>query len=82
MLLETRELIYSVLNNFLIDESTSISENLTYLHHYPPMYIKLHHNFDINKVKKSNWKKLGEKQSIPSQTGPNFLYAPRLILYP
>ena len=81
MPLETRELIHSVSNNFLIDESTPTSENLTYLHHDPSMYIKLHHKFDIKKVKKSNWQKLGEKQSIPSQTGPNFLYAPCLILY-
>ena len=45
------------------------------------MYIKLNHKFDTKKVKNSNWKKLGEKQSIPDQTGPNFLYASCQILY-
>ena len=81
MPLETRELIHSVSNNFLIDESTSISENLTYLHHDPSMYMKLHHKFGNKKMKKLSWKKLGEKQSIPGQTGPNFLYVLHLILY-
>ena len=33
------------------------------------MYMKLHHKFDIKKVKKSNWQMLGEKQSILGQTG-------------
>ena len=81
MPLETRELIHSVSNNFLTYESTSISENLTSLHHDPSMYNELHHKFDIKKVKKPNWKKLGEKHSILGQTGPTFLYVPLLILY-
>ena len=46
MPLETRELIHSVSNNFLTDESTYKSENLTYLHHDPSMYMKLHHKFE------------------------------------
>ena len=46
--------------------------NLTYLPHDPSIYIKLHHKFDIKKMKKSNWKKLGEKQSILGQTGKIF----------
>ena len=81
MPLETRELIHLVSNNILTNESTSISENLTYLHHDPSMYIKLHHKFSIKKVKKSNWPKLGEKQSNTWSNWQNFLYAPRLILY-
>ena len=81
MPLKTRELIHLVSNNILTDESTSISENLTYLHHDPSMYIKLNHKIDTNHVKSSNWQNIGEKQSILGQTGPNFLYASRLILY-
>ena len=81
MPLETRELIHSVSNNFLTEESTSISENLTYLHHDPSMYIKLHHKLDIKKVKKSNWQKLGEKQRKTCSNWQFFLYVPRLIPY-
>lgn len=55
MPLETRELIRSVSNNFLTDESTFLSENLTYLHHDPSIYMKLHHKFYIKKMKNSNW---------------------------
>ena len=54
MPLEIRELIHSVSNNPLTDESTSTSQNITYLHHDPSIYIKLHHKFAIRKVKKSN----------------------------
>ena len=72
MPLETRELIHSVANYFLIDESTSMSENLTQLHQYPSIYIKLHHKFDTKKEKSQFVKELGEKQSILGQTGKIF----------
>ena len=77
MPLETRELIHTVSNNILIDESTSISENLTYLHQDPSIYMKLHHNFDIKKEKSQTVKKLDEKQSILGQTEQNLPNAPR-----
>lgn len=76
MPLETRELIHLVSNNFLKDESTSLSKKLTYLHHDPSIYMKLHHNFDIKKEKSQSIKELGEKQIIVGQTEQNFPYAP------
>ena len=81
MPLETRELIPSVANKFLLDESTCMSENLTYLHHDPSIYMKLHHKFDIKKDKSQTVKKLSEKQSILGQTQQNLPNALRWFLY-
>ena len=44
--LKTRKLIHSVANYLLMDESTSMGENLEKLHQNPSFHIKLHHDFD------------------------------------